>query len=45
MVIVSSLEMTPTQEHELLKLGIRSVLRKPISVQTLLSQIEEKITF
>ena len=33
-VIVSSLEMTPTQEQELLKLGIRSVLRKPTSVQT-----------
>jgi len=44
-VIVSALEMTPSQEQELLKLGIRSVLRKPISVQTLLSQIEEKITF
>ncbi len=44
-VIVSSLEMTPSQEQELLKLGIRSVLRKPISVQTLLSQIEEEISF
>ena len=43
-VIVSSLEMNPTQEKELLKLGIRSVLRKPISVQILLSQIEQKIT-
>jgi DNA-binding response OmpR family regulator len=42
-VIVSSLEMNPTQEKELLKLGIRSVLRKPISVQNLLSQIEQKI--
>jgi CheY-like chemotaxis protein len=42
-VIVSSLEMNPTQEKELLKLGIRAVLRKPISVQNLLSQIEQKI--
>ncbi len=44
-VIVSALEMTNIQKQELLKLGIRSVLRKPISVQTLLSQIEEKINF
>lgn len=44
-VIVSALEMNPTQEQELLNLGIRSVLRKPISVQGLLSQIEQKITF
>jgi len=43
-VIVSSLEMNPTQEKELLKLGIRSILKKPISVQILLSQIEQKIT-
>ncbi len=42
-VIVSSLEMTPSQEQELLKLGIRCILRKPISVQTLLSQIQEEI--
>ncbi len=44
-VIVSSLEMGPTQEQELLNLGIRAVLRKPISVQGLLSQIEQKIPF
>ncbi len=44
-VIVSALEMSRTQEQELLNLGIRSVLRKPISVQGLLSQIEQKITF
>ncbi len=44
-VIVSGLSMSSTQEQELLKLGIRCVLRKPISVQTLLSQIEQKITF
>ena len=44
-VIVSSLEMNPSQEQELFKLGIRSILRKPISVQTLLSQIEQEITF
>ena len=44
-VIVSALEMNPSQERELLNLGIRSVLRKPISIQTLLSQIEEEITF
>ena len=40
-VIVSALEMNSSQEQELLNLGIRSVLRKPISVQTLLSQFEE----
>jgi len=44
-IIVSSLEMNPSQERELLKLGIRTVLRKPISVQSLLSQIEQEITF
>ena len=44
-IIVSSLEMNPIQEQELLKLGIRSILRKPISVQNLLSQIEQEITF
>jgi len=44
-IIVSSLEMNPSQEQELLKLGIRSILRKPISVQNLLSQIEQEITF
>ena len=44
-VIVSALEMNPTQEQELLNLGIRSVLRKPISVQGLLSQIEQKVVF
>ena len=42
-VIVSALEMNLTQEQELLNLGIRSVLRKPISVQGLLSQIEQKV--
>ena len=44
-IIVSSLEMNLIQEQELLKLGIRSILRKPISVQNLLSQIEQEITF
>ena len=44
-IIVSSLEINPSQERELLKLGIRTVLRKPISVQRLLSQIEQEITF
>ena len=44
-VIVSALEMGPTQEQELINLGIRSVLRKPISVQVLLSQIEQEVTF
>lgn len=43
-VIVTGLSMSTTQEDELLKLGIRAVLKKPISVQTLLSQIEQKIT-
>jgi len=42
-VIVSGLSMSPIQEQELLKLGIHSVLRKPISVQTLFSQIKQKI--
>ena len=44
-VIVSALEMNPAQEQELLNLGIRSVLRKPISVQGLLSQIEQQVVF
>jgi len=44
-VIVSALEMNLTQEQELLNLGIRSVLRKPISVQGLLSQIEQEVVF
>ncbi len=44
-IIVSSLEMNPSQERELLKLGIRTVLRKPISIESLLSQIEQEITF
>ncbi len=44
-VIVSGLEMTLLQERELLKLGIRSILKKPISVQILLSQIDQEITF
>ena len=44
-VIVSALEMNATQEQELMNLGIRSILRKPISVQALLSQIEQKVTF
>jgi DNA-binding response OmpR family regulator len=43
-IIVSALEMSPAQEQELLNLGIRDVLRKPISVQELLSQIEQKVT-
>ncbi|NQV39012.1 MAG: response regulator [Nitrosopumilus sp.] len=42
-VIVSALEMGSTQEQELLNLGIRAVLRKPISVQGLISQIEQTI--
>jgi len=42
-VIVSALEMNAVQEQELLNLGIRSVLRKPISVQDLLAQIEQKV--
>jgi DNA-binding response OmpR family regulator len=44
-VIVSGLEMSPSQERELLKLGIRTILKKPISVQSLLSQIDQKIIF
>ena len=41
-VIVSSLEMSPTQEQELLKLGIFSILKKPISIQSLLDKIEQQ---
>lgn len=44
-VIVSALEMTTTQEEEILKLGIRSILKKPISVQALLAQVQQEITF
>jgi len=44
-IIVSALEMDSFQEEELLKLGIRSVLRKPISVQRLLAEIKQEITF
>lgn len=44
-VIVSALEMSAFQEQELLNLGIRSILKKPISVQTLLSQIEQEVPF
>ena len=44
-VIVSALEMTALQEQQLLDLGIRTILKKPISVQALLSQIEQEITF
>ena len=44
-VIVSSLEMNPFQEEELLNLGVRNILRKPISVQALLSETEQEITF
>jgi len=44
-VIVSALEMSTLQEQQLLNLGIRSILKKPISVQSLLSQIEQEITF
>ncbi len=44
-VIVSGLDMNPFQERELSKLGIRSILKKPISVQSLLSQIDQEITF
>ena len=44
-VIVSGLDMTLLQERELSKLGVRSILKKPISVQRLLSQIDQEITF
>jgi DNA-binding response OmpR family regulator len=43
-VIVSALEMSLRQEQELLNLGIRAVLRKPISIQSLISEIEQKIS-
>ena len=41
-VIVSALEMPHSQEEELMNLGIRTILKKPISVQALLSQIEQE---
>jgi len=44
-VIVSALEMSTNQEEELLNLCIRSILRKSILVQGLLSQIEQEVTF
>ena len=44
-VVVSALEMNSIQEQELLDLGIRSILRKPISVESLLSQIEQAVSF
>jgi len=44
-VIVSALEMSTTKEEKLLDLGIRSILRKSILVQGLLSQIEQEVTF
>ncbi|MEK0348306.1 MAG: response regulator [Nitrosopumilus sp.] len=44
-VIVSALEMNSIQEQELLDLGIRSILRKPISLDSLLSQIDQEIIF
>ena len=44
-VIVSALEISAFQEQELLNLGIRTILKKPISVQTLLSQIEQEVPF
>ena len=44
-VIVSGLEMSSLQEQQLLNMGIRSILQKPISVQSLLSQIKQEITF
>ncbi len=43
-VIVSELSMSSVQEEGLFKLGIHAVLKRPISVQTLLFQIEQKIT-
>lgn len=44
-VVVSALEMNSIQEQELLDLGIRSILRKPISLDSLLSQIEQAVSF
>ena len=44
-VVVSALEMNSIQEQELLDLGIRSILRKPISLDSLLSQIEQVVSF
>ncbi len=41
-VVVTALEMSHSQEQELIKLGIRSILKKPISLQSLLAQLEQE---
>jgi two-component system, response regulator, stage 0 sporulation protein F len=43
-VVVSALELDKYQTQFLKKLGVRLTMQKPISVQTLLSQIGLKIT-
>jgi two-component system, response regulator YesN len=43
-IIVSSLELDEYQSKFLKKLGVRSIQQKPISVQSLLSQIEPELT-
>ena len=42
-VIVSSLELDEYQTRFLKELGVRSIRQKPISVQSLLSQIEPEL--
>ncbi|MEK6930278.1 MAG: response regulator [Thermoproteota archaeon] len=43
-VVVSSLELDEYQTKFLKELGVRSIRQKPISVQSLLSQIEPELT-
>ena len=43
-VIVSSLELDEYQTKFLKELGVRSIRQKPISVQSLLSQLEPELT-
>ena len=44
-VVVSSLELDKYQIKFLKELGVRSMYQKPISIQTLLSQIMPEISF
>ena len=43
--VIKKFEHALAKKNEVSKLGIRSILKKPISVQSLLSQIDQEITF
>ncbi|MBI5860201.1 MAG: response regulator [Nitrosarchaeum sp.] len=43
-VVVSSLELDEYQTRFLVELGVRSIRQKPISIQSLLSQLEPELT-